>query len=149
MAVQPDSLHAGMARAENIREMEVDDLGRIIDIEIAAYEHPWTLGIFRDCLRVGYDCWCLQVDGAVLGYCVLSHAAGETHLLNLCVAPDAQELQRFGVSRRIPALVLRRFVRQGGRPGPEQHWCGDPQGVEDLSYAHQYRLSRDVFWGDQ
>ena len=53
MAFQPDSLKAQLARCENIRGMTSDDLGKVIDVEVAAYEHPWTVGIFRDCLRVG------------------------------------------------------------------------------------------------
>ncbi|MEJ2384708.1 MAG: ribosomal protein S18-alanine N-acetyltransferase [Xanthomonadales bacterium] len=93
-----------------LRRMTPRDLDRVIEIEHRAYPHPWTRGIFSDCLRVGYDCWCLQVDGAVLGYCVLSHAAGETHLLNLCVAPDAQGQ---GLGATLLGHALRRSARQG------------------------------------
>ena len=77
-----------------LRAMRADDLSRIADIEMVAYEFPWTEGIFRDCLRVGYRCVVLEGDGELYGYGVMSVAAGEAHLLNLCVRPDRQ---RFGL----------------------------------------------------
>ena len=96
MAVHPDSLHTRLARSENIREMTTDDLGRVIDVEIAAYEHPWTLGIFRDCIRVGYSCWVYEDDGAVIAYGIVMLSGAEAHVLNLCVHP---EYQRRGIGR--------------------------------------------------
>lgn len=73
-----------------VRPLVWDDLDRIMEIELAAYPHPWTRGIFGDCLRVGYDCWGLQLGARLVGYSVQSDAAGESHLLNLCVAPEWQ-----------------------------------------------------------
>ena len=96
MAVQPDSLKAHLARSENIREMTRDDLGRVIDVEVAAYEHPWTLGIFRDCIRVGYSCWVYEDNGTVVAYGIVMLSGAEAHVLNLCVHPD---YQRRGIGR--------------------------------------------------
>lgn len=63
------------------------DLGEIMAIERASYPFPWTEGIFRDCLRVGYLCRVLVTgNDAVVGYGVLSHGGGEAHILNVCVA---------------------------------------------------------------
>ena len=60
-------------------------------IEKAGYEHPWSKGIFRDCLQVGYCCWVVEQEGAgIIGYGVMSVAVGESHLLNLCIHPDKQ-----------------------------------------------------------
>lgn len=56
-------------------------------IERRAYDFPWTQGIFSDCLRAGYCAWCLELRGRLLAYCVMSVAAGEAHILNLCVDP--------------------------------------------------------------
>ena len=67
-----------------------DDLDRLIEIELSAYPYPWTRGIFADCIRVGYDCWGLQLGPDLAGYSIQTHAAGENHLLNLCVAPEFQ-----------------------------------------------------------
>ena len=73
-----------------LRAMQTHDLERVFEIETRAYEFPWTLGIFHDCLRAGYGCWVLADDARVIGYGILSTAAGEAHILNVCVAPEAQ-----------------------------------------------------------
>ncbi len=70
--------------------MVMADLPAVLEVEQQAYPWPWTLGIFRDCLRSGYECWVMELEQALAGYSVLSVAAGEAHLLNLCVAPAVQ-----------------------------------------------------------
>ncbi|MFT3790147.1 MAG: ribosomal protein S18-alanine N-acetyltransferase [Rudaea sp.] len=73
-----------------MRAMRADDLDTVAALEAAAYEFPWTHGIFRDCLRAGYECWVLQHGAEIVGYGILSVAAGEAHLLNACIAPAHQ-----------------------------------------------------------
>lgn len=73
-----------------IRHMTTADLNGVLDIECAAYEFPWSDKIFRDCLRVGYPSWIYEKDGRLCGYGVMSVAAGEAHILNLCVNPPEQ-----------------------------------------------------------
>ncbi|HEX5421226.1 MAG TPA: ribosomal-protein-alanine N-acetyltransferase, partial [Gammaproteobacteria bacterium] len=68
-----------------IRAMQPTDLRAIAAVERAAYEFPWSLGIFRDCLLAGYYCLVLEIDGRVMGYTIMSMAASEAHVLNLCV----------------------------------------------------------------
>lgn len=70
--------------------MRADDIDRVMAMEVSAYPFPWTAGIFSDCLRSGYACWMLEDDAQLLGYGVLSVAAGEAHLLNLCIGPQHQ-----------------------------------------------------------
>ena len=72
------------------RPMHEGDVRAVMDIERRAYQFHWTEGIFRDCLRVGYCCWVMELSGAVAGYGVMSLVVGEAHLLNICVAPDWQ-----------------------------------------------------------
>ena len=74
----------------SLRPMREADLEDVARIEAGAYEFPWTLGIFRDCLRAGYGCWVLAHSAEVIGYAVLSVAAREAHVLNVCVAPEEQ-----------------------------------------------------------
>lgn len=69
-----------------LRAMHLDDLEGVVALETEAYEFPWTYGIFRDCVRAGYECWVLASPSALIGYSVLSVAASEAHLLNVCVA---------------------------------------------------------------
>lgn len=73
-----------------IRDLTVSDLERVNEIEQSAYPYPWTAGIFADCFRVGYTCSGLQAGSVLIGYAIQSQAAGESHLLNLCVAPSWQ-----------------------------------------------------------
>lgn len=74
----------------SLRPMREEDLDAVLAIERRAYPFPWTWGIFRDCLQAAYPAWVLQHDGVVIGYGVLSLAAGEAHVLNVCTAPEAQ-----------------------------------------------------------
>ena len=73
-----------------VRPMREADLDTVAKIESRAYEFPWTHGIFSDCLRVGYSCWVLDLEGDVVGYGVLSAGAGEAHILNICVDEDVR-----------------------------------------------------------
>lgn len=72
------------------RPMQEADVRTVLEIERRAYQYHWTEGIFRDCLRVGYGCWVMELNGAIIGYGVLSLVVGEAHLLNICIAPEWQ-----------------------------------------------------------
>ncbi len=81
------------------RQMLFADLREIALIERRAYAFCWTEGVFRDCIRADYFCRVLQVPhGPIQGYGILSAAAGEAHILNLCVR---EELQGRGLARQI------------------------------------------------
>ncbi len=73
-----------------LRAMTLEDLDAVMAIEVRAYPFPWTRGIFRDCLHVGYCCQVVECEDRITAYCIMSVAAGEAHLLNLCVDPDLQ-----------------------------------------------------------
>ena len=75
-----------------IRTMRHEDLAHVSDIERRSYDFPWSHGVFRDCLLAGYHCIVLERDGDVAGYGILSVAAGEAHILNLCVDPAYRSL---------------------------------------------------------
>lgn len=71
----------------SIRDMRHEDLTHVSDIERRSYDFPWSHGVFRDCLLAGYQCIVLERDGALAGYAILSVAAGEAHILNICIEP--------------------------------------------------------------
>lgn len=73
-----------------LRPMHGGDLAEITAIEHRAYEYPWTNQIFRDCLQAGYHAFTLALPETIVGYFLLSIAAGEAHVLNLCVDPAQQ-----------------------------------------------------------
>ena len=87
-----------------LRRMTQADLPEILEIESSAYRFPWSEGIFRDCIRVGYACWVYEADDVIIGYGVMSIAVRECHLLNICVNPKSQGL---GLGRRILRYLIK------------------------------------------
>ena len=93
-----------VAAATHLRPMREADLDEVMRIEVRAYPFPWTRGIFRDCMRADYPMWVQEQDGAIVGYGVLSIAADEAHVLNLCTAPGNEGQ---GLGRRMLQALLR------------------------------------------
>ena len=91
--------------SSEVRRMQLADLPDVLRNERLGYMHPWTEGIFRDCLRNGQECWLLMSCGQNVGHGILSVAAGESHLLNVCVHPD---FQGHGFGRILVEHVLAR-----------------------------------------
>jgi ribosomal-protein-alanine N-acetyltransferase len=71
----------------HLEDMCVSDVPEIAGIEARSYDFPWPDGIFSDCLKAGYRCRVLRRDGEIIAYGIVSIAAGEAHILNLCVCP--------------------------------------------------------------
>jgi ribosomal-protein-alanine N-acetyltransferase len=88
----------------HLRQMSREDLPSVLAVETRGYTHPWTEGILRDCLRVGYSCWVCELGEELVAHAVMSIAIGEAHLLNLCVHPDQQGQ---GIGRRLLNRMLR------------------------------------------
>jgi ribosomal-protein-alanine N-acetyltransferase len=86
-----------------IRPMHTADVPVVSAVERASYPFPWSEGIFRDCVRVGYHCRVVELDGLVIGHGILSMGAGEAHVLNVCVRP---EFRCRGVGRRLLEAML-------------------------------------------
>ena len=99
-------------QGSKIRPLTVADLDAVMGIEVRAYEYPWTQGIFRDCLRVGYCCWCYEVGGDIEGYGVMSVAAGESHILNVTVRPESQ-------GQGIGSKLMKHFLQLARRHGAD------------------------------
>lgn len=72
------------------RPMRKSDIKAVAAIEETAYEFPWSEGTFNDCLKVGYHCWIGEHKAAIAAYGILSVAAGEASLMNVCISPQIQ-----------------------------------------------------------
>ena len=95
-----------------VRPMRAADLAAVAGLEAAVYPFPWTLGIFRDCLRAGYCCVVLEGNASLRGYGVMSVAADEAHLLNICIHP---EWQRCGLGRELLTWLTTEALMLGAR----------------------------------
>ena len=93
-----------------LRDMHESDLPQIMAIERAAYPFPWTEGIMRDCFKFGYLCKVYESRAGIIGYGIVSIAAGECHFLNICIAPSQQQQ---GHGARLVAHLLH-LARQAG-----------------------------------
>jgi len=108
MAVDVDNMNEDMSALVEIRTMTYSDLKQVLVVEKKAYPHPWTLGIFRDCLRVGYTSWVMTLDKTVIGYGVVMLSPGEAHVLNICVDPEYQV-------RGLGRYLLHHIIKQSNR----------------------------------
>lgn len=108
MATAPDLLDTEPGVL--IRPMREEDVPSVIAIERASYQFPWSEGIFRDCLRVGYVCRVVTSGDRVVAYGIMSMGAGEAHILNLCV--QAEHRCR-GIGRRLLAFLVDRAAAAG------------------------------------
>ena len=110
MSAAPDPGAQGHPRLVRFRAMTPGDLPAVAAVERASYQFPWSEGIFRDCLRVGYLCRVADLDGEIVAYGVVAMGAGEAHILNLCVRGD---LRGRSIGRQMLLLLLERS-RQAG-----------------------------------
>ncbi|AXK70916.1 ribosomal-protein-alanine N-acetyltransferase [Lysobacter sp. TY2-98] len=144
MSAQP-SMSGRPAALRPMRELDVDAVNAI---EHRAYEFPWTAGIFRDCLRADYLAWVLDVDGVIAGYFLMSLAAGEAHVLNICVAP---EFQGQGHGRRLLRSLVQLARSRGAqrlflevRPS-NRHAIAlyDQEGFNEIGRRPRYYPAKD------
>ena len=75
----------------HFRPMLPQDVDAVLEVELAAFSHPWTRGIFLDCIKPGYECWLMFRGERQVGHTVLSVAGDESHLLNITVRPQDQK----------------------------------------------------------
>src|SRR5579863_1107328 len=93
-----------------IRPMVESDVSSVVAVERASYQFPWSEGIFRDCLRVGYVCRVVTWADEIIGYGVMSVGAGEAHILNLCIS---ESFRCRGIGRRLLGYLIERGTAAG------------------------------------
>lgn len=97
----------------HIRRLTLADLPEVLAIEREAYAYPWSEGIFRDCLRVGYRAFAgVDISDSLMGYGFLSVAVNEAHVLNLCVG----SLHR---RKGVASYLLWQMARQARHEGAD------------------------------
>ncbi len=98
--------------ARAIRDLETDDIPRILAIERVSFITPWTEQMFRSQLRFRDRAITLVLveDGAITGYVATWIAADEMHLMSIAVSPEAR---RGGRASTLLAEVLARGTERG------------------------------------
>ncbi len=93
------------------REMVAADLDAVLATEFLSYAYPWSREIFQGCIDGRtYDCRLMERNGEPIGHAILTIAAGEAHLLNICVRRD---VQGHGLGRLFVRQTIKR-ARVGG-----------------------------------
>jgi len=99
----------------DFRPMRKDDLPRVMEIERAAFAHPWSDEMIRRELDHEFSTVLLAIrgrEGPIVGFAVVWLVHDELHVLNVAVA---SEWRRGGVARRILDRVEGVAREQGAR----------------------------------
>lgn len=81
----------------NFKNVELDDIEKIVSIEVNCHISPWTKKNFLDSINAGYTFQVLKDDHLIIGYYIASFAADECELLNITVKKNFQR-QGFGTA---------------------------------------------------
>ncbi len=97
------------------RRMRESDLPRVMEIERAAFSHPWSEDLVRRELSHEFSTVLLATEPpaageGVLGFAIVWLVHDELHVLNVAVAPEAR---RRGVARALLAELEGRALDDG------------------------------------
>jgi ribosomal-protein-alanine N-acetyltransferase len=88
-----------------IREMLIDDLDAVMQIEEALFSVPWTREGFFTMLTMDHNLFLVvEEKGQILGYCGMQWVLDEGDILNVAVCKDRQ---REGIGRFLVDSVKR------------------------------------------
>ena len=98
----------------SIERMQPADLADVLVIERASFSMPWSRGAFLYEIEQNQvaRCWIGREDGLIVGYICLWEVAGELHVTNVAVHPDAR---RRGIARTLLESVFARARAAGNR----------------------------------
>jgi [ribosomal protein S18]-alanine N-acetyltransferase len=97
------------------RRMREADLPRVMEIERAAFAHPWSEDLVRRELTHDFSTVLVATAGAegpILGFAIVWTVHDELHVLNVAVSPEAR---RSGVARAVLDRVETLGRAQGAR----------------------------------
>lgn len=72
-----------------IRLMQTADLTSVIQIENLVQSHPWTLSQFQESIE-SYQSTVIEMNGQVVGFCILQPVLDEANLLLMAIHPQQQ-----------------------------------------------------------
>tara|TARA_R110002153_G_scaffold18021_4_gene63128 strand:- start:7760 stop:8224 length:465 start_codon:yes stop_codon:yes gene_type:complete len=75
----------------NVRNMQVQDIATVLDIEQGANQFPWDKKSFEDSLKTDHQAWVFyEKSDEIVGFAIVQRVLDEAHLLNICVKPAKQ-----------------------------------------------------------
>jgi ribosomal-protein-alanine N-acetyltransferase len=84
-------LFSALAIDDSIREMSLDDLDDVMEIERLSFVSPWTKRLFEETLISPISASFIIKNGTgTIGYIVLYSVADEAHILNIAIHPRCQ-----------------------------------------------------------
>lgn len=96
-----------------IRELGPGDIDGVMAIEAVSFPSPWNAGMFREEIGREFSDALVAVEepgSGVVGYAICWTVAGESHLLNIAVRPDAR-------CRGVGAALVGECIRRGAAAG--------------------------------
>ena len=72
-----------------IRNMQMVDVPKILEIEQKVQSHPWTENQFRQSVD-SYSSTVIEHQGDVVGFCILQPVVDEANLLLMAIHPSQQ-----------------------------------------------------------
>lgn len=88
--VEPVALVCLSGLVLSLRQMQVDDIDAVMELESSAHSHPWRRKSFEDCIGGRQKCWLAEANGRLVGYIVIAHGGGDAEILNVAVSPRMQ-----------------------------------------------------------
>lgn len=96
-----------------IREMRVEDIPAVVEIENLSFSIPWSSRSFMSEIYKPYSIARVAIIGdRVVGYICAERIIDEAHILNLAVHPD---FRRMGIGRFLVSRVLEELRKTGCR----------------------------------
>lgn len=96
---------------EVLRDMKIDDIDGVIEIEEVSFPTPWTRGMFLDEIN---EPLCSNriavIDGIIMGYSCFALVYDEVHLRNIAVR---ESFRRKGVASRLLGDMIAIAVGEG------------------------------------
>ena len=91
-----------------IREMEIEDLNEVFDIESSSSPHPWSKKMFLDEIKSSFShCFTIQRHGVpqcrVMGFICFRNLGEESELLNICVHPQYRGI---GIGKKLMQFYI-------------------------------------------
>lgn len=96
-----------------LRDLQWEDLPRVLEIEQASFSTPWRRSTFEGLLRrADADLIGAVVEGQLAGYAIAWTIMDQAELGNVAVTPDARQR---GLGRMLVEAALRRVWQRGAR----------------------------------